>query len=491
MLVLAALVALAGTVPLVLNSHAAGGRGHADSTVAVVLHVAGASVWLGGLLVLLAVRSAVPADQRGTLVRRYSAFALASFVVLAVSGAVAAWAALGSWAALFSPYGALVLVKTAALALLFLCGATQRLVVIRALDRRAPSAGRHFAVLVVVELTIMGAASGLAATLGRTAPPGAPGTGVDGTLLPEFGVVPALTQWRVDPLWLLVCGFAAALYLGGVRRLRRRGESWSFGRTALWLGGVGLLFLVTNGGLHVYQGFLLSAHAATQGVALGILPLLLVGGAPLTLIGRAVAPRVDGTLGALEAARAASAPARWIAGKPYLPVLTAAFALTLTLYSPLQRYAALTEAGYSLSVITALAGGIVFALAVVPGSGLSRGDRLFAVGGAAIVFGAFGAYIRAQAHLLEEVWFRAIGHPWGNTTAVAPEWGGPLLWVLAGVGLAACTVVILRRTRPDAGGGHADAAHSAGAAVGAPAASIPVPVLASAARPPADAEPWG
>jgi putative copper export protein/cytochrome c oxidase assembly factor CtaG len=486
-LVLTAVVALAGTVPLVLNSHAAGGRGHADSTVAVVLHVAGASVWVGGLVVLLAVLSAVPADERGTLVRRYSAFALASFVVLAVSGVVAAWAALGSWSALFSPYGALVLVKTATLAVLFVCGAAQRLVVIRALDRRAPSAGRRFAALVAVELTILGAASGLAATLARTAPPATPGTGVDGTLLPAFGAVPVLTQLRLDPLWLLVCAFAAVLYLGGVRRLRRRGEAWAAGRTALWLGGVALLFLVTNGGLHVYQGFLLSAHAATQGVALAVVPLLLVGGAPLLLIERAVPPRRDGTLGALEAARAAAAPARWIAGKPYLPVLTVAFTLALTLYSPLQRYAALTEAGYSLSVIAALAGGTVFALAVVPGSGLSRGDRFFAVVGAAIVYGAFGAYIRGQAQLLEEVWFRAIGHPWGNAPAVAPEWAGPLLWVFAAVGLTSCTVVILRRTAVDAGTRRADA----GSAVSAPggiggawattSASVPVAVGASSA----------
>ncbi|WP_108249532.1 cytochrome c oxidase assembly protein [Planctomonas deserti] len=445
-LVLTGVVAFAGTVPLVLNSHAAGGRGHADSTVAVVLHVAGASVWLGGLLVLIAVRSAVPADQRATLVRRYSTFALAAFIVLAVSGVVAAWAALGTWSELFSAYGALVLAKTAALGLLFLCGAAQRLVVVRALDRRAPSAGRHFAALVVVELTIMGAASGVAAALARTTPPAAPDTGVDGALLPVFGVVPALTQWRIDPLWLLVCGFAAVLYLGGVRRLRSRGEGWPVRRSVLWLSGVALLFVVTNGGLHMYQGFLLSAHAATQAVVLAVVPLLLVGGAPGTLIERTVEPRRDGTLGALEVARSLARPARWISTRPHLPTLVVALALTATLASPLQRYAALAEAGYSLSVIAALAAGTVFALAVVPAAGLSRGDRLFAITGAAIVIGAFGAWIRAQAPGLEEVWFRAVGNPWGDAPAVAPEWAGPLLWSIAGLGLAAAAVLVTRRS---------------------------------------------
>lgn len=451
-LVLAGVVAFAGTVPLVLNSHAAGGRGHADSTVAVVLHVAGASVWLGGLLVLVAVRSAVPADQRATLVRRYSAFALAAFTVLAVSGVVAAWAALGTWSELFSAYGALVLAKTAALGLLFLCGAAQRLVVVRALDRRAPSAGRHFAVLVVVELAIMGAASGVAAALARTTPPAAPDTNVDGALLPEFGVVPVLTQWRIDPLWLLGCGFAAVLYLGGIRRLRRRGERWPVRRSVLWLGGLALLFVVTNGGLHMYQGFLLSAHAATQAVVLAVLPLLLVGGAPGTLIERTIEPRRDGTLGALEAARAIARPARWISARPHLPTLVVALALTATLASPLQRYAALAEAGYSLSVIAALAAGTVFALTVMPATGLSRGDRLFAITGTAIVLGAYGAWIRAQATVLEEVWFRAVGTPWGDAPAVAPEWAGPLLWTTAGLGLAAATALVARGSNTGSSG---------------------------------------
>ncbi|MFD3443091.1 cytochrome c oxidase assembly protein [Microbacteriaceae bacterium 4G12] len=451
-LVLAGVVAFAGTVPLVLNSHAAGGRGHADSTVAVVLHVAGASVWLGGLLVLVAVRSAVPADQRATLVRRYSAFALAAFTVLVVSGVVAAWAALGTWSELFSAYGALVLAKTAALGLLFLCGAAQRLVVVRALDRRAPSAGRHFAALVVVELAIMGAASGVAAALARTTPPAAPDTNVDGALLPEFGVVPVLTQWRIDPLWLLVCGFAAVLYLGGIRRLRRRGERWPLRRSVLWLGGVALLFVVTNGGLHMYQGFLLSAHAATQAVVLAVLPLLLVGGAPGTLIERTIEPRRDGTLGALEAARAIARPARWISTRPHLPTLVVGLALTATLASPLQRYAALAEAGYSLSVITALAAGTVFALTVMPATGLSRADRLFAITGAAIVLGAYGTWIRAQAPVLEEVWFRAVGNPWGDAPAVAPEWAGPLLWTIAGLGLAAATALVAARSAAEPDG---------------------------------------
>jgi hypothetical protein len=97
-------------------------------------------------------------------------------------------------------------------------------------------------------------------------------------------------------------------------------------------------------------------------------------------------------------------------------------------------------------VIVALAGGTMFALAVIPAPGTSRSDRLFAIAGAAIVYAAFGDWVRTQAPLLEEVWFRAIGHPWGAVPAVAPEWSGPILWVVAGVGLAAATVAALRPT---------------------------------------------
>jgi copper transport protein len=82
-----------------------------------VIHVAAASVWLGGLLALgLALRRA---GDHALLMRRFSNIALASVVVLAVTGVVRALAELRSVSQLWTTgYGRALLVKTALLAAL-------------------------------------------------------------------------------------------------------------------------------------------------------------------------------------------------------------------------------------------------------------------------------------------------------------------------------------------------------------------------------------
>ena len=79
-----------------------------------VVHVAAASVWLGGLLALgLALRSGA---ERGELLRRFSNIAVVSVAVLAVTGVVRALAELHSVSQLWTTgYGRTLVVKTALL----------------------------------------------------------------------------------------------------------------------------------------------------------------------------------------------------------------------------------------------------------------------------------------------------------------------------------------------------------------------------------------
>jgi copper transport protein len=82
-----------------------------------VIHLAAASVWIGGLAVLavgaLARRGGEEDDSMRAVVARYSQWALVAVVAIAVSGGFAAWRQVGTWSAVTSTtFGRLLLAKT-------------------------------------------------------------------------------------------------------------------------------------------------------------------------------------------------------------------------------------------------------------------------------------------------------------------------------------------------------------------------------------------
>jgi copper transport protein len=90
-----------------------------------VIHVAAASVWLGGLLALgLALRAS---GERAELMRRFSNIAVVSVAVLAITGVIRALAELSSVSQLWSTgYGRALIVKTALLVVLVAIGWVNR-----------------------------------------------------------------------------------------------------------------------------------------------------------------------------------------------------------------------------------------------------------------------------------------------------------------------------------------------------------------------------
>ena len=83
-----------------------------------LLHVVAAAVWIGGLFALAFVvpREGVSPEVVGAAARRFSSLALASVVVLALTGAVRALAELSAVSQLWTTgYGRAILVKTGAL----------------------------------------------------------------------------------------------------------------------------------------------------------------------------------------------------------------------------------------------------------------------------------------------------------------------------------------------------------------------------------------
>jgi cytochrome c oxidase assembly factor CtaG/putative copper export protein len=289
-------LAVIAVLPPALTGHSAGAGNHQVAVTAQAMHVAGAALWIGGLVALLLLRR-TPVLARAAA--GYSRLALGCFVAVAVTGVANAWVRLGTWDALLhSTYGYLVLGKVVALLALGLLGAWHRRRTLPALSAGRPGAFRRLA---GVEVVVFAATAGLAVALSRSPTP-VPTDAVNpdpATDLLGFPMPPAPTMRRLitdgvpDLFFAAVVIVAAAAYLAGVYRLHKRGVRWPAARTASWLGGLAVLALVTLMGFGRYGYVLLSVHMI-QHMALSMLvPIGLVMGAPITLALRALRPSGD------------------------------------------------------------------------------------------------------------------------------------------------------------------------------------------------------
>ena len=155
-------IALLGMLTPGVTGHASSSASHEVAVTTVALHVAAASLWVGGLgalIVLLGRRR----ELLAVALPRFSTLAGACLAVVTVSGVLTAQVRLGSWAALFlTGYGALVIAKAAALVLLGGLGL---------LTRRRMAAGRMPVLRWAgIEIVLMAVTLGLAAALSQTSP---------------------------------------------------------------------------------------------------------------------------------------------------------------------------------------------------------------------------------------------------------------------------------------------------------------------------------
>jgi len=284
---------LATLIPLGLTGHSSAGGSHDLATNSLLIHLVAASLWAGGLLALLAhvIRGGQHADLAA---RRFSSIALWCFVAMAVSGIVNALVRVLPSDLLTTAYGRLVVAKFIALCLLGVAGWRQRRTGVAALQ--ADSSSRSALIrLTLIEALIFGVTFGIAVGLGRTPPPPLP-IGVPSISDVKIGYdfagppTPArvLFDWRFDLIFGTAALVFAALYLVGVRRLRRRGDDWPVGRTVSWLLGCLALLFVTSSGLGRYMPAMFSMHMADHMMLSMLVPILLALGGPVSLALRAL-----------------------------------------------------------------------------------------------------------------------------------------------------------------------------------------------------------
>lgn len=427
---------------LVLQSqsgHASGSTDHELAISSMFLHLAGVALWVGGLAGLVAVFRRLGRDLTSA-VTRYSPMAAWCFVAVGVSGVVNASIRLGGIAGLGTPYGTLVVAKTALLVVLGVIGVLHR----RAVIPRLATAPRVFWRLVVVELSIMGATGGVAAALASTAPPvpqEPPPTGlltpaeiVTGHPLPPPPTPELwLTSFRWDLVVALGCLAGAVVYLRWVHRLRSRGDRWPVSRTISLLLGLLLLAWTTSGGPAVYGHVLFSAHMIQHMLLVMVAPIFLALSAPITLASRALPARRDGSRG----------PREWILGIVHSPVaqffanpvvaaVNFAGSMVVFYYTPLFELALSTYLGHLLMIVHFTLAGYLFVNALV---GVDPGPRrpaypvrlvlLFAT----MAFHAFfGVALVTSETLLAADWFGVLGRPWGPSALEDQQDGGAIAW---------------------------------------------------------------
>ncbi|MFD6054641.1 cytochrome c oxidase assembly protein [Agromyces sp. NPDC060279] len=471
-LVFVAVLAVFSLVPLAQQGHAAGAAGHNQAITALGLHLVFAAVWLGGLLTIVLLQRRLAGERLVVVLARYSTVALICFIVVAISGYASAALRIGSWDALGTPYGILVVAKVGALIALGCFGALQRTWLIGRMQRKQlaaeasaggpktdASARKPFAEFwwfVVAELAFMGIASGVASALARTATPVSedvagdlartPAEILTGELLPPWpDWYRFVTEWKPDLIWLLACGFGIFFYLAGVRRLRRRGDTWPIYRAVLWVSGLLLLAYLTSGGVNAYQEYLFSAHMlGHMGLTMAV-PVLLVPGAPVTLIARAVQARKDGSRGGREwVLLAVHSKFAGIIANPFVAAALFVGSLWVFYYSPLFRWSMVDHIGHEWMITHFLITGYLFVQSLVGIDPvpyrLPYAFRLLLLLGTMAFHAFFGLAIMMSTGLMLADWYGAMG--WGTDALADQQLGGGIAWSIGEIPTLALAVTV-------------------------------------------------
>lgn len=429
-------------IPLALMGHSAEASGHTQAVNSLGLHVFGATIWMGGLLVIALLGPGLARSKNlPAVISRYSTIALIAFGLVVFSGVVNALLRVHSVADLMTPYGEVIIAKTFGTVLLGLIGFWHRRFVIGRLATAA-SATVEFWRLILVELVIFGAIMGLAVALARSQPPVSqepvgnptPAEILTGDPLPpqpSFGRY--FSQWSIDPLWIAIAVGLSIAYIVAFINLRRRGDRWPVLRLISWLVGMIFLVYVTSAGPRVYGEVQFSAHMIEHMLLVMVVPLPMVLGAPITMLMRGTKARTDGSQGVREWVL-------WLVHTPYLrffsnPIVAGvnfAGSLVVFYYSGIMYYALDYHLGHELMILHFLGAGYMFGSALI---GIDPGVkrpvypmRLVMLLVTMAFHAFFGISIMSSSVLIAGDWFGNVGADWGYSAIEDQQLGGGIAW---------------------------------------------------------------
>lgn len=428
-------------MPLALNGHAAGAAAHDTAVNSLAIHIAAAVLWAGGLAALVILRPQLDGLALKVTVGRFSLLATWCIGLLAYSGLLNAAVRLGSLSALTSTYGLIVLAKVTAIGLLGVAGWRMRSAVIPRLSAAGRSGGTAFAQFAVLETVILAAAMGIGVGLSRTPPPVGEEASADVATALTGYPLPAgpldgmawFTAFRID--WLFFSGavVAIALYLAGVRRLQRRGDSWPLQRTIPWVAGWLIFMWVTCGAPGIYGRVQFSVHMLQHMTLSMAVPFCLVLGAPLTLASRALPARRDKTLG-LRELLLRTAHSRYLNfwANPIIASVNFFGSLIVFYFTGLFELALRTHTGHIAMVVHFMLAGYMFCWILV---GQDPGPKRWAPSLRLVLLFAtmsfhafFGVALISGSAVLAEPFFTQLAVPWVPDLLADQIDGGAITW---------------------------------------------------------------
>ncbi|MHA7141143.1 cytochrome c oxidase assembly protein [Arthrobacter sp. Sr33] len=447
-LALTGVLSLLGLMPMALIGHSASGDDHYAAINSIALHLVGVCLWIGGIIVL-AVISGRLGVLTSSVLRRFSSLAGFAFILVVLSGVINASLRINDLGQLGSEWGLLVTFKTVATLLLGGIGLMHRQWIIPQLGTGSGSltggqlsARRVLWQLIAVELLIMGAVSGVAVALSRTAPPVSEEIAPDASparILSGYDLPPELTferwftEWRFDWLWVAFVAVVGVAYVRGVVKVRKRGDKWPLLRLACWLVGLTLLTYITSGAPAVYGMVLFSTHMVGHMALTMVVPLFLVLGAPVTLALKALTPRGDGSRGIRE----------WIlvlvhsrfsvlVTHPLFAAANFAGSIVIFYYSPLFGFAMREHVGHELMYVHFLITGYIFVLSMLGSDPVPRRApyplRILLLFATMAFHAFFGVALMGSTSLLQASWFGNMGRDWGPSALEDQQLGGALTW---------------------------------------------------------------
>ena len=451
-LALTLILALAGLVPTALIGHSSSSSDHEGAINSLGLHLVGVSTWVGGIIMLALLsgiltgpKAATATDITEPTLRRFSSLAGFAFVLVLASGIINASIRVTNWGDLFgSPYGQLILAKAMATLVLGGIGFMHRQWVIPQLSRKGStmSSRRVLWQLVLAEFLVMGATSGVAVALGRSAPPEPTAFAPDATpafiltgyeLPPELTPERWLTEWRLDWLWIAAALFGLVSYFLGVAKIYRRGDKWQWFRTVNWVIGLLVLTYITSGPPSVYGRVLFSAHMVDHMALTMVAPIFLVLGAPVTLALRALPARGDGSRGAREWLLVfVHSKFSQLVTHPLFAAANFAGSIVLFYYSDLFGFAMREHVGHELMTVHFLLTGYIFILSMIGTDPLPLRApypmRLVLLLATMGFHAFFGVAIMGGTNLLAADYFGNLGRAWGQSALADQQTGGAVAW---------------------------------------------------------------
>ena len=270
---------------------------------------------------------------------------------------------------------------------------------------------------------------------------------------PELTFGRAVTSWTLDPWSLAAIVILAGLYLIGVRRVRRSGESWPAGRIVLFCGlGLGFAVIATMSFVGVYQPVLFYVRSVQTVLLLLVVPLFMALGRPLTLVIAAL-PRFGSRLESAISGRVAR-----VATFPAITTLVLVLTPFVIYFTPWYQAGFSSVLVAQLTHIALIVPGFVFFWTLLRVDPVPKAYpyvvALWITGAEVIGDAVLGLAVIADTSLIAGHYYHALARPWGPSLATTQVLGGGVLWILGDIVglpfLAAQFIQMMREDQADA-----------------------------------------